>query len=78
LYPNPATEQITIGYYSFYNESAEIRIINQVGSVIKQIRQPMTVGENTFTISLNELASGMYIMELNSASGFAVKRFLKK
>ncbi|MCG9910205.1 MAG: T9SS type A sorting domain-containing protein [Flavobacteriales bacterium] len=78
LYPNPATEQITIGYYSFYNESAEIRIINQVGSVVKQVRQPMTAGENTLTISLDELASGMYIMELNSASGFAVKRFLKK
>lgn len=78
LFPNPAIEQITLTYGPATECSADIRIVNNVGAVVKTQRVNCTSGGNAFEVSIADLANGMYYLEFKTASGFAVKRFLKQ
>lgn len=78
LFPNPAIDQISLSFGSATECSADIRIMNNVGSVIKTQRVNCTGGGNTFEISIADLAVGMYYLEFKTESGFAKKRFIKQ
>ncbi len=56
-YPNPASDFVTI---SGLSQNATIRFINSLGSVITANR------DNEGKISLADLASGIYLLEINS------------
>jgi len=78
VFPNPATDRISISFGSHSDCMADIRIMNNMGSVVKSQRVSCTGGGNTFEISVADLAAGMYYLEFKTESGFAAKRFIKK
>lgn len=78
LFPNPATDRISLSFGSHTDCTANIRIMNNMGSVVKSQRVNCTGGGNTFEISVADLATGMYYLEFRTESGFAAKRFIKQ
>jgi hypothetical protein len=78
LYPNPATDRITLTFGSQADCTAHIRILNNMGSVVKSQRVTCTGGGNTVEVSVADLAAGMYYLEFKTESGFAAKRFMKQ
>lgn len=78
LYPNPATDRITLSFGSQADCVADIRIMNNMGSVVKSQRVACTGGGNNFEVSVADLAAGMYYLEFKTETGFAAKRFIKQ
>ena len=65
VYPNPASEMIFVA--SSMNADATITFTNLAGQTVKVVNKNLTIGENT--ISINDLASGVYFCTVN-ANGF--------
>lgn len=78
LFPNPATDRITLAFGSQTDCMADIRIVNNMGSLVKTQRVSCVGGGNTFEVSVADLAAGMYYLEFRTESGFAAKRFVKQ
>ncbi len=69
LYPNPATNQITITFNSDKSQSAQIEVITLNGKRQKVMQVVLTPGINTQIIALNNLVSGSYVVRMTSAGG---------
>lgn len=69
LYPNPATDLVNI---TTEKSIESIRVLDMHGRTIKQLHGAER------TIPINNLAAGVYIVELTATDGIAQKRFIKK
>lgn len=66
LYPNPATEQATVRYYSNDNRNATILVIDAIGKVVYQQQLPHG---NEFIINLNGFPKGLYLYSIKTNGG---------
>lgn len=69
LYPNPATDMVTIQANDLKIE--RIELLNNNGQVIR------TLSSTTSTISTSDLAAGSYIVRITHANGISNVRFIK-
>ncbi|MBO4232283.1 MAG: choice-of-anchor J domain-containing protein [Bacteroidales bacterium] len=69
IYPNPATDYITI---SSEAEIIEIQIINLEGQLVKSLKG------NKKTVSLQGLSKGIYFVKCETEAGTSVKKFIKQ
>jgi hypothetical protein len=78
LYPNPATNQLTLTVVSATAEPASLFITNGLGQTL--FSQPLTLrkGLNTISVPLGSLAPGTYFLVLGSSGRHLVRSFLKK
>jgi len=65
-YPNPIIETSQLNFVSQTATPATISLIDLNGKVVSNItnNQTLTIGNNTFTISRNNLPSGMYFVSI--------------
>ncbi|MDO8368890.1 MAG: T9SS type A sorting domain-containing protein [Saprospiraceae bacterium] len=66
VYPNPVAGLLT---FAFKDEKGQKRIVlrNMYGQIVKQVA--VTSLSETYTLSVEDLTSGMYLWEVNTASG---------
>ncbi len=63
VYPNPANPDVNIKFYSNNLSTIKINIISIAGKIVKSYNiREITNGENNITIKLDNLPSGMYIL----------------
>lgn len=74
LYPNPVQNVLTVEMQNLVVISS-IRIFNTVGQLVKNISK--TSLSNTIEISVSDLKTGTYIVEVNSDSGKMSKKLIK-
>jgi len=72
IYPNPATDNITIELN--LNKQAQIEIYNTQGSLVAKYS---TKGENDYNIDLSQLAKGTYICKIQNEDVLMTKSFIK-
>ena len=70
LYPNPAHDQVTI---TTDNAIHELTISNLMGQVVLHNGE---VNDKTATIALHDYATGMYIVQVKTASGVGVSKLV--
>jgi Secretion system C-terminal sorting domain len=70
IYPNPANDNFTI----ISPQSAVIEITNIQGQLIKTI----AACSNKTNVDVSALQSGVYIVEVTTEKGIAVKKFIKE
>jgi hypothetical protein len=73
LYPNPAKNEIIVDL-SKYTE-ATIQIKDMQGKELKTLKT--SANQNITNIDIADLPEGMYIMDINTHSGHAIKKFSK-
>ncbi len=73
IYPNPASNQAVISLGAFEG-TASIRLYNISGQVVKQIETTEPAAE----LNVNELASGLYMVEVNANGQKQVLKFSKQ
>jgi hypothetical protein len=73
IYPNPATENISIESASA-GKSVTVSICNLQGQVVAQ--QPML--QTKTDINISSLNKGLYVIKISSLNGIAVRKFLKE
>lgn len=75
VYPNPTTGNITLEFDNAisHNDNVTIMIKNIVGQVMQSVSLKPVDGINYYNLSLNQLSSGLYMIELKQgdASFFA-------
>jgi len=71
IFPNPATDKLTIDLGK--NENADIQFLNIHGQIIKQesFTNPKT------TVDISDLPLGLYLVEINLPNFKLTKRFIK-
>lgn len=74
LYPNPATDQVTIETAAFNEEQALISVHNIAGQTIKQ--QTVHTGDNRHTVSLTGIIPGVYLIKVVTASQTAMEKLI--
>jgi len=78
LYPNPATDQLTVTVISTTSGDATITIANGLGQTLHRRSIALHKGSNSATLPLGTLAPGAYFLVLGSQGIHLVKPFVKK
>lgn len=79
VWPNPAQDQVQIAISSSGTGMAEITLIDMMGkSMILPIAFQMNGGKNEFTLPLNGIPVGLYLIKVKSIEGEWVQMILVK
>lgn len=78
IYPNPATDQITVNLTLTESTGTTINVLDITGKVVKTVYVGDVNGDKNVSISLDELTAGVYFIELVTPEGKQVKKFVKK
>jgi hypothetical protein len=65
VFPNPATDKVTVDLTAFEKEVISITIVNAIGQTVFAEREP-TLTSNLFTLSMEGWARGVYFFTVNS------------
>jgi hypothetical protein len=76
--PNPASEQVTITFYSWTAGSGDMRICNVLGQPLLSQQVWLQRGVNTFLLPVRKLASATYFAVLESEGRRHVKAFIRR
>ena len=77
-YPNPFNHDVFLNYYSESDQIISIQIFDAVGKIVHESRMKVTGKTyNTSIVSLKDLQSGAYFLEIISARGKAVRKIIK-
>lgn len=77
VYPNPATEYITVNYTSAIEEELQIRVVDVKGSVVYDVQVQKSENEYVQEISLDELQNGTYMIQVIGSESVQVQQFIK-
>lgn len=75
LYPNPATNQITVTVNK-ENNIHSVRIVNVAGQLVFQNKTPLNAAK--ITIPVSQLSAGLYYLQIIGSDGNGVKSFVIK
>lgn len=78
LYPNPANSFLTIDFSSDDETSGTISLMNSAGVQIKQLipKAEFSAGYNSFSVNLDGIVPGIYLISLTSEKGFITQRLI--
>ena len=74
LYPNPATDKITLNFNK--GEEADFSVFDVLGELV--IYQPNVSISQSHTIDVSKLNKGVYFVRINSDAGTTTKKMIKK
>jgi hypothetical protein len=78
MYPNPANDNLNVVLSLNESENTNLNIVSISGQIIKTVSLGSLNGTKTVQISLDELTTGIYFVELINKNGKQVKKFIKQ
>lgn len=78
LWPNPVLGSITLSLLSSRNSKLELGIIDLNGRVVSTTSNGVHSGNNSVTLPVDELESGMYIIRISDGTTTVSRRFVKQ
>ena len=75
VYPNPATDLITVELSSEFLEKATIQVLNLLGQVVYSENKEISART---LLNISELKPGVYFLKLQSEGEVYSKKFIKK
>lgn len=75
--PNPVANVAHVVFYSQFNETVTINIVNSFGLIVRTYTRPAVVGPNNWDLDLSTLGTGVYSMIVISPNQFASAIFFK-
>jgi hypothetical protein len=75
IYPNPASDNVTISYFEEANVNVVATIYTSLGQKVSTQKVTTMEGENKMTFDVNNLSKGMYILEMISNGERTVQKF---
>jgi hypothetical protein len=67
VYPNPASDYVTVKVNGSENKPCMIELFDLVGSVIKTETKVSVSGENAFKINLTDVSTGLYFIRIKNS-----------
>ena len=80
LYPNPASDNLTINFVADVDKDIVIEIFNTLGSRVSAQKYAATSGENILSTNVAEYTNGIYFVHITDLSTKTVlnKKFIKQ
>ncbi|MFK7755886.1 MAG: S8 family serine peptidase [Flavobacteriales bacterium] len=79
VYPNPTSNVLNISFNKRGSSDVTLRIHDAIGKiVVEQIMPNLTQGENKFTINMENLQKGAYVVSLSSDISVVKETFIKE
>jgi len=78
IYPNPADNNITMRFDSDNTSATQVRIFNSIGQIVSEIVLDTKVGINSFSLNLDQLSTGAYVLQLSNEEISRISKFSKK
>ena len=78
LYPNPASSTLNMDMQLDKTENVSVSFVNTLGEVVmtKNIGS-LQSGNNTLSFDINDLASGVYFVNVTTSKGVSMNKFVK-
>ncbi|MEI6411798.1 MAG: T9SS type A sorting domain-containing protein [Bacteroidota bacterium] len=77
VYPNPATDNLTIEYALNTTGNCAIWVTNATGQIVcKQVSISNTFGDNQYNLDLQGLSNGLYFVNMQTTKGMKTQRFV--
>ncbi|MFN5355069.1 MAG: fibronectin type III domain-containing protein [Bacteroidota bacterium] len=78
VFPNPASNDLNVRYFSEANTDITIEIVDMLGKTIYTNRFTSEEGFNTTNIQLNDFNNGIYFVRLNQSGSSEIRKFIVK
>ncbi len=65
IFPNPTNDLLNINYTLSTNSKTQIKIINSIGQIVKEISNQQTSGTYTLTVDTKPLSNGIYYIKFS-------------
>lgn len=75
--PNPVRDQVSMSFYTEFNETVKVRIIDLQGQVILQQQVQASIGNNLLEINTDALATGYYNLQIQGTNGMLKRKMIK-
>jgi hypothetical protein len=76
VYPNPAHTQATIAFRAVEEGSYNITMTDVTGRTVRNITTTAQAGVHQMDVNLEDLAKGMYMIQLRSGSGMEIQKLI--
>jgi hypothetical protein len=76
VYPNPASDQMTVVFNAETKGMGEITIMTAEGRVLRKTDVPVVPGRNVHQVDVTDLPSGIYLLQLRDQSGRYIQKFV--
>ncbi len=76
IHPNPASDQLILRIHNGNNSSSKVQIFNSLGTRVRQ--QTILAGMNESKISVQDLATGVYLIYVENDEKAFIKQFIKQ
>ncbi|MBC6994971.1 T9SS type A sorting domain-containing protein [Neolewinella lacunae] len=76
LFPNPASDVLNVAVRDNFFEATEVRIYDLAGQMVKVI--PEVAGRSQFSIAVDQLVPGVYLLQIGPKSSKDFFRFIKQ
>ncbi|HHH49380.1 MAG TPA: T9SS type A sorting domain-containing protein, partial [Saprospiraceae bacterium] len=78
LFPNPVQEVLNINLSSQESGTANIKLINLSGQIVKQSAINLFYGQQSKSIALSNFPKGIYFLHISNGEKSIVKKILKQ
>lgn len=76
LFPNPTSGAVQLEYFSTTSEVVDVAMFDATGSLVMKQNLIAVVGENKITLEIEDLASGMYLIQVTSTDGIVCEHLI--
>ncbi len=78
LFPNPATQTISLSFDQGNASKTLINITDMKGSIVKTQTVALAAGRNSLTVEVSTLSAGLYVITIVSDTGVIQQKFIKQ
>jgi hypothetical protein len=72
-FPNPFQDELNLQFQAHHNETWKLRLMDNLGAVVKQVDQQVSSGFNSTILSTSTLAPGMYFLQCVAPDGYVMQ-----
>lgn len=78
LYPNPATNNVNVMFYSEDTENAVVSVMNLMGQTVYSTVEGVSEGYNKIQLNVNNLPAGVYMVNIRTNRGTSTQKLIVK
>jgi hypothetical protein len=72
-FPNPFQDELTLQFQTLQSSKWTLRIMDNLGAVVKQFGQDVNSGFNSVKLSTSALQPGIYFLQCINAEGYLLQ-----
>jgi hypothetical protein len=77
IYPNPATDKMTINFATVTNAATKILVYDLSGKELMLFNRMLAIGDHSMSFDISALPAGIYLCKIVEGEKISAKKFIK-